>query len=105
MLAAELRLAGVDVVIVERRANQDLEGRKAGGLHVRTIEVLDQRGVAERFVEAGQQHPFVGYAGTFLDISDLPTRHNYLLALWQSEFERIMAEWISELDVPIVRGL
>src|SRR5215213_10353105 len=87
MLAAELALAGIDVVIVERRASQDLDGSRAGGLHSRTIEVLDQRGVAERFVSAGQRHPFVGYAGTFLDISDFPTRYNCILALWQSHFE------------------
>ncbi|HEY5874748.1 MAG TPA: FAD-dependent monooxygenase, partial [Ilumatobacteraceae bacterium] len=104
MLAAELSLAGIDVVIVERRAIQDLDGSRAGGLHSRTIEVLDQRGVAERFVTAGQKYPFVGYAGTFLDISDFPTRHNYLLALWQSDFERILAGWVEELEVPILRS-
>jgi 3-(3-hydroxy-phenyl)propionate hydroxylase len=104
MLAAELALAGVDVAIVERRASRDLDGSRAGGLHARTIEVLDQRGVAERFVSAGQVHPFVGYAGTFLDISDFPTRHNYLLALWQSDFERILAGWVDEFGVPILRG-
>ena len=104
MLAGELALAGIDVVIVERRASQDLDGSRAGGLHSRTIEVLDQRGVAERFLSAGQVHPFVGYAGTFLDISDFPTRHNYILALWQSHFERILAGWVEELGVPILRG-
>ena len=104
MLAGELALAGVDVVIVERRASQDLDGSRAGGLHSRTIEVLDQRGIADRFLSAGQEHPFVGYAGTFLDISDFPTRHNYLLALWQSHFERILAGWVGELGVPILRG-
>ncbi len=104
MLAGELALAGVDVVIVERRASQDLDGSRAGGLHSRTIEVLDQRGVAERFVSAGREHPFVGYAGGFLDISDFPTRHNYLLALWQRDFERILADWVvGELGVPILR--
>ncbi len=104
MLAGELALAGIDVVIVERRASQDLDGSRAGGLHARTIEVLDQRGIAERFLSEGQEHPFVGYAGTFLDISDFPTRHNYLLALWQSHFERILAGWVGELGVPILRG-
>ncbi len=54
MLAAELALARVDVAIVERRANQDLEGSRAGGLHSRTIEVLDQRGVADRFLSQGR---------------------------------------------------
>jgi len=47
MLAAELALAGVDVAVVERRASQELAGSRAGGLHARTIEVLDQRGSAE----------------------------------------------------------
>ena len=105
MLAAELALAGVDVVIVERRATPDLESSRAGGLHSRTIEVLDQRGVAERFVSAGQKHPRVGYAYIPLDISDFPTRHNYLLALWQRDFERILANWVlDELAVPIRRS-
>ncbi len=103
MLAGELALAGIDVVVVERRASQDLDGSRAGGLHSRTIEVLDQRGIAERFLSAGQEHPNVGYSMTPLDISDFPTRHNYLLALWQSHFERILADWVGELGVPILR--
>src|SRR5689334_17741345 len=103
MLAAELRLAGIDVAVVERRASQELDGSRSGGLHARTIEVLDQRGVAERFVSAGQKHPSAGFALIFLDISDFPSRHNYVLALWQSDFERILAEWVSELGVPILR--
>ena len=104
MLAGELALAGVDVVIVERRASQELDGSRAGGLHSRTIEVLDQRGIAERFLSAGRQHPAVGFARIPLDISDFPTRHNYVLALWQSHFEPILAGWVDELGVPILRG-
>ena len=104
MLAAELKLAGVDAVVVERRTSQDLDGKRAGGLHSRTIEVLDQRGVAERFLSEGQTHPFVGYAGTFLDISDFPSRHNYILALWQNRIEPILADWVEELGAPILRG-
>src|SRR5215813_12445384 len=87
MLAGELALAGVDVVIVERRASQDVEGARARGLHARTIEVLDQRGVADRFVSAGRPRPHVGYARGYLDISDFPIRHNYLLGLFQGAFE------------------
>jgi 2-polyprenyl-6-methoxyphenol hydroxylase-like FAD-dependent oxidoreductase len=97
-------LAGTEVVVVERRASQDLDGSRAGGLHSRTIEVLDQRGVAERFVSAGKEHPFVGYAGTFLDLSDFPTRYKGILGLWQSHFERILAGWVEELGVPILRS-
>jgi 3-(3-hydroxy-phenyl)propionate hydroxylase len=103
MLAGELALAGIDAVIVERRASQDLEGRRAGGLHSRTIEVLDQRGIADRFLAAGQVGPRLMFANVPLDISDFPTRHNYLLALWQNEFERILAGWVAELGVPILR--
>ena len=104
MLAAELALAGIDVVIVERRTNQDLDGSRAGGLHARSIEVLDQRGVAERFLSEGQVSPGVGFALVPLDISDFPTRHNYVLALWQSHIERILAGWVEELGVPTLRG-
>ena len=104
MLAGELALAGIDVVIVERRTNQEVDGARAGGLHSRTIEVLDQRGIAERFLSAGQVMQVQGFAGIPLDISDFPTRHNYGLALWQSQFEPILAGWVGELGVPILRG-
>jgi 2-polyprenyl-6-methoxyphenol hydroxylase-like FAD-dependent oxidoreductase len=103
MLAAELTLAGIDVAIVERRATQELDGSRTGGLHSRTIEVLDQRGVADRFLAEGQTMQVQRFAGVPLDISDFPTRHNYGLALWQSHFERILAAWVSELGVPITR--
>ena len=104
MLAAELTLAGVDVAIVERRASQELVGSRSGGLHSRTIEVLDQRGIADRFLAEGQAMQVAGFSGIPLDISDFPTRHNYGLALWQSHFERILAAWVDELAVPIYRG-
>jgi 2-polyprenyl-6-methoxyphenol hydroxylase-like FAD-dependent oxidoreductase len=104
MLAAELTLAGIDVAIVERRTRPELEGSRAGGLHARSIEVLDQRGVADRFVSAGTTYPVVHFASIQLDISDFPSRHPYVLGLWQKHIERIMADWISELGVPVYRG-
>jgi 2-polyprenyl-6-methoxyphenol hydroxylase-like FAD-dependent oxidoreductase len=104
MLAGELALAGVDVAIVERRPTQDLVGSRAGGLHARTIEVLDQRGIADRFLAQGQLAQVAGFAQIRLDISDFPTRHNYGLALRQNHIERILAEWVGELGVPIYRG-
>lgn len=104
MLAGELTLAGVDVVIVERRTDQTLTGLRAGGLHSRTIEVLDQRGIAGRFLSAGKAAQVASYAWIPLDISDFPTRHNYGLGLWQSHIERILADWVGELAVPIYRG-
>jgi 3-(3-hydroxy-phenyl)propionate hydroxylase len=103
MLAGELALAGVDVAIVERRASQDLIGSRAGGLHARTIEVLDQRFHADRFLSQGQVAQVAGFAWIRLDISDFPTRHNYGLALWQNHIERILAGWVGELAVPIYR--
>jgi len=104
MLAAELALAKVDVVVVERRPDHALDGSRSGGLHARTIEVLDQRGIADRFLAEGQAMQVQAFARIPLDISDFPTRHNYGLALWQSHFERILAAWVSELGVPVARG-
>jgi 3-(3-hydroxy-phenyl)propionate hydroxylase len=103
-LAAELALAKIDVAVVERRENQDLVGARAGGLHARTIEVLDQRGVAERFLSQGRVMQVAGFALIMLDISDFPTRHAYGLALMQNHIERILAAWVEELGVPIYRG-
>ena len=105
MLAGELALAGVDVVIVERRPNQDLTGSRAGGLHSRTIEVLDQRGIADRFLAEGQKAQVTGFAGVHFDISAFPTRHPYGLGLWQNHIERILAGWVRELNVPIYYGV
>ena len=104
MLAGELALAGVNVAIVERRASQDLAGLRAGGLHARTIEMLDQRGIADHFVSQGQVLRRAPFAGTTLDISDLPSRHNYFLALWQTHIERILSDWVSEFALPTYRG-
>jgi len=104
MLAGELALAGVDVAIVERRSSQDLPGSRAGGLHSRTIEILDQRGIADRFLSEGKVAQVAAFAGSPLDISDFPTRHPYSLGLWQKHIERILAGWVDELEVPIYRG-
>ncbi|HLI56048.1 MAG TPA: FAD-dependent monooxygenase, partial [Actinomycetota bacterium] len=104
MLAAELALAGVDVAIVERRPDHVLAGSRAGGLHSRTIEVLDQRGVADRFLAAGKVVQAALFGTAVLDISDFPTRHPYTLAIWQNQIERIMAGWVAELPVRIYFG-
>jgi 2-polyprenyl-6-methoxyphenol hydroxylase-like FAD-dependent oxidoreductase len=104
MLEAELALAQVDVAIVERRENQDLASVRAGGLHARTIEIFDQRGVADRFLSQGKTGQFAGFSFIPLDLSDFPTRHNYVLALRQKQIERIMADWVDELAVKFYRG-
>jgi 3-(3-hydroxy-phenyl)propionate hydroxylase len=103
MLAGELALAGVDVAIVERRASQDLIGFRAGGLHSRTIEIVDQRGIADRFLSQGYTAQIAGFAWIRLDMSDFPTRHPYGLALWQKHIERTLADWVDERGVPIYR--
>jgi 2-polyprenyl-6-methoxyphenol hydroxylase-like FAD-dependent oxidoreductase len=104
MLAGELALAGVDVAVVERRATREVESSRAGGLAARTLEVLDQRGIADRFISEGRPMQVARFADTVLDLSDFPIRHNYGLALWQRRFEEILAGWIDELPVRMYRG-
>jgi 3-(3-hydroxy-phenyl)propionate hydroxylase len=105
MLAAELALAGVDVAIVERRTSQDLVGFRGLGLHSRTVELFDQRGIADRFLSQGQLHRVgFGFHHTTLDISDFPSRHNYFLAVRQQQIELILAGWVDELGVRMYRG-
>jgi 3-(3-hydroxy-phenyl)propionate hydroxylase len=104
MLAAELALAKVDVAIVERRPDHVLVGSRAGGFHSRTIEILDQRGVSDRFLAEGKTAQAAMLATTVLDMSDFPTRHPYSLGIWQNQIERIMAAWIAELPVRIYYG-
>jgi 3-(3-hydroxy-phenyl)propionate hydroxylase len=103
MLAAELALAQVDVVIVERRATPDPDRSRAGGRHARTIEVLDQRGIADRFLEEGKAMQIQGFGRIPLDIGDFPSRHNYGLALPQIQTERLLETWVQELGVPTTR--
>ncbi len=105
MLAGELALAGVDVAVVERRLTQEVAESRAGGLHSRTIEVFDQRGIADRFVAEGQKSQAGMFAGVRLDITGFPTRHPYTPGLWQKHIERILAGWVSELPVKFYRGL
>jgi 2-polyprenyl-6-methoxyphenol hydroxylase-like FAD-dependent oxidoreductase len=104
MLAAELALAEVDALILERRPDQEVDGSRAGGLHSRAIELLDQRGAADRFLSEGYTVQITSFGETKLDLSDFPTRHPYGLALWQKHIERIMAEWIWELGVTVRHG-
>jgi len=106
MLGAELKLAGVDVAIVERRPTPELSGARAGGrgLHTRTIEIFDMRGIADRFLAEGTKFSGPGFNHVQLTLSDFPTRHPYALALLQKHTERIMAGWIGELGVTVYRS-
>lgn len=103
-LAAELTLAGLDVAVVERRASQHLDGSLAGGLHARTIEMFEQRGIADRFLTQGTTVQVHTFGATALDLSDAPSRHPYSLGLWQDRIEATLAEWADELGVPVMRG-
>ncbi len=105
MLAGELALAAVDVAIVERRSTPELVGSRAGGFHSRTLEILDQRGIAVRFLAEGQIAQAARFGKATLDVSDFPTRHPHSLGLWQNHIERILLGWVEELAVPIHRGI
>lgn len=106
VLAGELALAGVDVVVLERRTTPDLVGTRARGFHARTIEILDQRGIADRFLAAGRTTAqALSFAGTPLDVASLPSRHAYTLGLGQGPIERILLDRVEELGVPVRRGL
>ncbi|HET7400118.1 MAG TPA: FAD-dependent monooxygenase [Intrasporangium sp.] len=105
MLAGELKLAGAQVAILERRTTAELVGSRAGGFHSRTLEILDQRGIAGRFLAEGRIAQAVGFGGMMLDLSDFPTRYPHSLALFQNHIERIMLGWVDELGVPIHRGV
>lgn len=104
VLAAELALAGVDVRLLEQRPDSVLQGSRAGGFHARTLEVLDQRGIADRFLAEGTTVQAASLATTLLDLSDFPTRHPYTLGIWQNQIERILAEWVTELGVTPTYG-
>ncbi|GAA4892128.1 FAD-dependent monooxygenase [Streptomyces coeruleoprunus] len=100
MLACELRLAGVDVMVVDRLAERTGESR-AGGMHARTMEVLDQRGVLDRFLKAGVTQPVGHFSGLRLDFDGFQSRHPRTLVLLQSAVERLLEEWAAELGLRV----
>ncbi|MFE5629911.1 rifampin monooxygenase [Streptomyces sp. NPDC056543] len=105
MLAAELRLHDVRVVVLEKEAEPTVRSR-AQGLHVRSIEVMEQRGLLERFLPLGKQ---VTAGGFFAGLSDswperLDTAHSYVLGIPQQITERLLAERATELGAEIRRG-
>lgn len=104
MLAGELALAGVDVLLVERRADRELLGARARGLLARSLEMLDLRGLAGRFLAEGQTMQVHTFGPVQLDLGDFPTRHPYGLAIPQARVEAILDDWIGELPVRVHRG-
>ena len=105
MLAGELALAGIEVAILERRTTTDLVGTRARGFHSRTIEIFDQRGIADRFLDEGQKAQVLSFGSTALPVASLPSRHPYTLGLGQSHIERILLGWVEELGVPVRRAV
>src|SRR5919107_2696843 len=105
MLVGELRLAGVEAVVLERRDSPVLAGSRGGGIHARAIELLDQRGIADRFLAEGRTIRAATFGSTVLDLGGLPTRHPYTLALFQNHIERLLLAWVEELGVAIRRGV
>ncbi|NBE92338.1 hypothetical protein FE391_06055 [Nonomuraea sp. KC401] len=104
MLACELGLAGVDVLVLERLAGPQTVESRGSGLHIRTMEALDQRGLLDRFLERGRPRQGVHFSGLRLDLSGVTTRHPYVLVISQSEVERLLAERAAELGVRLRRG-
>ncbi|MFH8681692.1 rifampin monooxygenase [Streptomyces lydicus] len=104
MLACELRLHGVRVLVLEKETAPTLQAR-ARGLHVRSIEVMDQRGLADRFLALGEQFRVGGFfAGLGKTWPELDTTHSYVLAIPQTVTERLLTEHATELGVEIRRG-
>jgi 2-polyprenyl-6-methoxyphenol hydroxylase-like FAD-dependent oxidoreductase len=105
MLATELRLHGVQVIVVEKEAEPTRQVR-ALGLHVRSIEVMDQRGLLERFLAHGKQYPLGGFfAGIDKPAPDrLDTAHPYVLGIPQTTSDRLLAERATELGADVRRG-
>jgi len=105
MLASELRLHGVRVLVLERQAEPSPVVR-ALGLHARSIEVLDQRGVLERFLAHGKQYPLGGFFAAIHKPAPkrLDTTHAYVLGIPQTVTDRLLAERALELGAQIRRG-
>jgi 2-polyprenyl-6-methoxyphenol hydroxylase-like FAD-dependent oxidoreductase len=104
MLASELRLHGVCVRVLERNA-EPTKIVRALGLHARSIEVMDQRGLLERFLALGRQYPISGsFAGIVKPAPErLDTAHRYLLGIPQPVTDRLLTEHALELGVEIRR--
>ncbi|WP_406055500.1 rifampin monooxygenase [Streptomyces sp. NBC_01077] len=105
MLAGELRLHGVHVLVLDKEAEPTRQSR-AQGLHVRSIEVMAQRGLLERFLPLGHQITaggfFAGLAKAWPD--GLDTAHSYVLAIPQQVTERLLTEHATEVGTEIRRG-
>jgi 2-polyprenyl-6-methoxyphenol hydroxylase-like FAD-dependent oxidoreductase len=105
MLACELRLQGVDALVLEKEA-EPTKVVRALGLHARSIELMDQRGLLERFLALGKQYPLGGFFAAIPKPSPerLDTAHAYVLGIPQPVTERLLAGHATELGAEIRRG-
>ncbi|WP_405563839.1 rifampin monooxygenase [Streptomyces phaeochromogenes] len=105
MLAGELRLHGVHAVVLEMET-EPTKVVRALGLHARSVEVMDQRGLLERFLALGKQYPVGGFfAGITKPSPDrLDTAHPYVLGIPQPVTDRLLTEHATELGVDVRRG-
>ncbi|MGC4820654.1 rifampin monooxygenase [Micromonospora sp. DT63] len=105
MLASELRLHDVRVVVVEKDTEPTRYVRSLG-LHARSIEVMDQRGLLERFLALGTRHPLGGYFAAIPKPSPggLDSAHAYVLGIPQTTTDRLLAEHAVEVGVEVRRG-
>jgi 2-polyprenyl-6-methoxyphenol hydroxylase-like FAD-dependent oxidoreductase len=105
LLATELRLHGVRAVVLEKEAEPTRVVR-ALGLHARSIEVMDQRGLLERFLALGKRHPLGGFFAGIRKPAParLDTAHPYVLGIPQTITERLLTEHATERGVEIRRG-
>src|SRR5256885_2037797 len=101
MLAYELGLAGVDVVLVDQLPERGTTESRAGGLHARTLEVLDQRGILDDFLAQGRQIQAGHFSGLRLDFSQFPTRYPATLALLQARVERLLEKHAAKFGVHV----
>ena len=105
MLAAELRLHGLHTVVLEKEAEPSPIVRGLG-LHVRSIEIMDQRGLLDRFLAHGKQYRMGGYFAGIIKPwpKRLDTAHPYILGIPQPVTDRLLAERAAELGADIRRG-
>jgi 2-polyprenyl-6-methoxyphenol hydroxylase-like FAD-dependent oxidoreductase len=105
MLACELRLAGVRTVVLEKLTEPTRETR-GRGLHVRSVEVMDQRGLLDRFLAVSEKFQVGGFFGGIQKPwpDRLDTAHPYGLSTLQPVTERLLRERAVELGAEIRRG-
>ncbi|POX42871.1 hypothetical protein C3486_03025 [Streptomyces sp. Ru73] len=105
LIASELRIAGVKTAVLERLTERTPHS-KAFGLHARSLESLDRRGLAERFRDGARSWNNGHFAGldVWVDFALLDSAHNYALLSEQTRTERLLEEHALELGTDIRRG-